>query len=151
MNKKNCTVITTVGCEGVDEVGGWTACFRGTAVWGMGVGGGGGTRTSTSSVWTQQARVFTHTHSHVNITEGHGAWALGSTSARHKHRHASPPRPRPAPAGLWSCLGDPTPSSGSCLTINMSADARQGGSTPTQGGLVGRPHPHPPLPVGSVA
>lgn len=112
-------------------VQGWTATarFRGSAVWAC---GGRGTRTSTSSVRTQQARGGAGrgptARTHVHVGEGHRAPRQPDGKTR-----VTPTRPRPAPTGLGSRLRDPPPAPHSLLAIDISADARRGGRTPTPG------------------
>ena len=94
--------------------------------------GARGTRTSTSSVRTQQPRgrpggAALHSHTY---TSGRGTGRHVSETETDTHH---PPRPRPAPTGLGSRLRDPPPAPPSLLAIDISADARQGGRSPTPG------------------
>lgn len=94
--------------------------------------GGRGTRTSTSSVRTQQARGGAGrgptARTHVHVGEGYRAPRQPDGKTR-----VTPTRPRPAPTGLGSRLRDPPPAPASLLAIDISADARRGGRTPTPG------------------
>ena len=94
--------------------------------------GGRGTRTSTSSVRTQQARGGAGrgptARTHVHVGEGHRAPRQPDGKTR-----VTPTRPTPAPTGLGSRLRDPPPAPPSLLAIDISADARRGGRTPTPG------------------